>query len=158
MKRLWLLAIYPIANLRLAVEWLNGTQQLIINAILLQNLPKFIPRNSVICFFKIDKQCKEIFAILPRFLKDLLQSEDLVHGAATRTKTTLTIFQFWFHYFSAFSFKAFGIYFPWQTKKWYPFIDCTLLVISFLEYRNNYTCLPVSGSFAKLPCNLTYLC
>ena len=34
------------------------------------------------------------FAILPRFLEDLLQSEDLVRGAATRTKTALTIFQF----------------------------------------------------------------
>ena len=53
-----------------AVERLNGAQQLTINAILLQNLPKFIPRNSVICFFKIDKACKKIFAILPRFLGD----------------------------------------------------------------------------------------
>ena len=138
-----------------AVEWLNSVLQLIINAILLQNLPKFIPRNSVICFFKIDKACKEIFAILPRFLEDLLPREDLVRGAATRTKTALTIFQFWFHYFSAFPFKAFGIYFPWQTKEWYPSVVCTLLAISFLEYRNNHTCLPISGSFAKLPRNLT---
>ena len=56
----------------------------------------YVPRNSVICFFKIDKACKEIFAILPRFL------EDLVRGAVTRTKTALAI---WFHYFSAFPFK-----------------------------------------------------
>ena len=32
--------------------------------------------------------------ILPRFLEDLLQNEDLVRGDATRTKTALTIFQF----------------------------------------------------------------
>ena len=39
----------------------------------------------------LDKACKEIFATLPRFLEELLQSEDLVRGAATRTKTALTI-------------------------------------------------------------------
>ena len=39
------------------------------------------------CFFKIDKAYQEIFAILSRFLEDLLQSENLVRGAATRTKT-----------------------------------------------------------------------
>ena len=134
---LWLLAIYPNTNLRSAVEWLNGAQQWTINAILLQNLPKFIPRNSVICFFKIDKACKEIFAILPRFLEDLLQSEDLVRGAAIRTKIALTIFQFWFHKFSAFPLKAFGVYFPWQTEEWYLSVGCTLLAIFFLEYPNN---------------------
>ena len=130
--------------------------QLTINAIFLQNLPKFIPRNLVICFFKIDKASKEIFAILPRFLEDWLQSEDLVRGAATRTKIALTTFQFWFHYFSAFPFKAFGIYFAWQTKEWYPSVVCALLAISFLEYRNNHTCLPISGSFSKLSRNLTH--
>ena len=51
------------------------------------------PRNLAMRFFKIDKACKEIFAILSSFLKDLLQSEDLVQGAATWTKTTLAILQ-----------------------------------------------------------------
>ena len=77
-------------------------------------------------------------------------------GAANRTKTALAILQFWFHYFSAFSFKAFGIYFPWQTEECYPSEVCTLLAISFLEFQDNHTCLPISGSFAKLPCNLTH--
>ena len=31
----------------------------------------------------------------PKISRNLLQSEDLVRGAATRTKTALTIFQFW---------------------------------------------------------------
>ena len=92
---------------------------------------------------KIDKAGKKIFAILPKFLEDLLQSKDMVHGAATRTKTALAIFQFWFHHFS-----AFGIYFPGQTKEWNPSAVCALLAISFLEYRNNHTCLLISGSFA----------
>jgi len=82
-------------DFRLAVKRLIGNQQLTIN--------------SVICFFKVNKACKEVFAIFPRFLKDLLQSEDLVRGAATWTETALTI-QFGFHYFTAFPFKAFGIH------------------------------------------------
>ena len=54
---------------------------------------KVYPGSSVIYFFKIDKVCKEIFAILPRFFEDWHQSEDLVRGAATRTKTALVILQ-----------------------------------------------------------------
>ena len=69
-------------------------------------------------FFKIDKTCKDIFALLPRFFEDLLQSIGLVRGAATRSKTALAILQFSFHYFLAFPFKAFNImYFRWQTKE-----------------------------------------
>jgi len=30
----------------------------------------------------VDKACKVVFAIFPRFLKDLFQSEDLIRGAA----------------------------------------------------------------------------
>ena len=62
--------------------------------------------------FQDHKACKEIFATLRRFHEGLLHSEDLVRGAATRTKTALAILQFWFHYFS-----AFGIYFFWQTEE-----------------------------------------
>ena len=99
--------------------------------------------------------CKAIFAILPRFLEVMLQSEDLFRGATTRTKTALAILQFWFYYFSEFPFKACGIFFSWQTREWYPSVVCSLLVIFFLEDRNNHTILPISGSFAILPQNLT---
>ena len=77
---------------------------------------KVYPEELGLMLSKINKSCKEIFSILPRFLEDLLQSEDLFHSAATRTKTALAILLFWFHYFSAFPFKTFGIYFPLQTK------------------------------------------
>ena len=50
--------------------------------------------DHTVCFFKIYKACKEIFAILPRFLEDLLQSEHLICRAATRTKIALAILQF----------------------------------------------------------------
>ena len=81
MEWLWLLAIYPNTNFLLTVESLNGALQLTINAILLQNLPNFILRNSVI-YFEIGKACKEIFAIPQDFSKICFeQSEDMVCGA-----------------------------------------------------------------------------
>jgi len=43
-----------------------------------KNLSKFILRNSVTYyFFEFEKTCKEVFAIFPWFLKDLLQTEVL---------------------------------------------------------------------------------
>ena len=78
---------------------------------------KVYPGELCHMLFQDRKACKKIFAIIPRFLEDLRQSEDLVRGAATRTKTALIIFQFLFHYFSAFPFKVFGIHFSWQTEE-----------------------------------------
>ena len=65
----------------------------------------------------------------------------LVRGDATWTKTALAILQFWFHYFSMFPFEALIVYFPWETKEWYPSVVRTSLSISFLEYWNNHTFL-----------------
>jgi len=68
------------------------------------------------CLFEVDKACKEVFTILPKFLKDILQNEDLVRGIEIRTKTALSILLL----FTAFSFKRFGIWhvvFSWQTKR-----------------------------------------
>ena len=48
----------------------------------------------------------------PKISQRFIQSEDLVCGAATRTKSALAILQFWFH-----NFSAFGIYFSRQTKE-----------------------------------------
>ena len=55
---------------------------------------KDYPEELGLVLFPDQQACKEIFAILPRFLEDLLQSEDLVGDAMTRTKIALTIFQF----------------------------------------------------------------
>ena len=46
-----------------------------------------------------------------RILKKFLQSENLVRGAATWMKSTLSIFQRWFQNFSEFLFKAVGMLF-----------------------------------------------
>ena len=61
-----------------------------------------------------------VFVKLSRFLEDVLQSEELIFGAATQTKTALAVLQLWFHYFSAFPFKAFGIYFPGKLRSDIP--------------------------------------
>ena len=44
--------------------------------------------------FRDRQSMQRDFVTLPRFFEDLLQSEDLVRGAATEAKTALTIFQF----------------------------------------------------------------
>ena len=67
-------------------------------------------------FFKMNKACKDMFAILPRFIEDLLQSKDLLHGDATGIKTALAILHFYFHYFLALPFKAFDINFTFLGK------------------------------------------
>jgi len=41
--------------------------------------------------FEINKASKEVFVIFQRFLKDLHQSENLVRGAMTWTKTALSV-------------------------------------------------------------------
>jgi len=58
-------------------------------------------RNPVICFLEVDKACVDVFGILPRFLKNLLQNENLVCYAAAGTKSALSIIQVWFNYFAA---------------------------------------------------------
>ena len=62
---------------KLALERLNGFQQTPINVIPLQHSPELISRNPVICFLLINKTCAYILCILPGFLKNLPQSENL---------------------------------------------------------------------------------
>ena len=77
------------------------------------------------------------------------QSENVVRGSATRTKTILAIFQHWFHHFWTFPFKALGIHLSCKVKKWYFSINCKLFTIAFLLHRNNHTCLPFCWCFSK---------
>jgi len=73
-----------------------------------QHSPEFFTRNSVVCFLQVDKTCVKVFGLLPRFLKNLLESEILVCSAMARMKTALGIIQLWFKYFAASFFKALG--------------------------------------------------
>jgi len=47
------------------------------------------PRHPVTCFCEVDKTRTDIFDILPRFFKNLLESEDILCSATARTKTAL---------------------------------------------------------------------
>ena len=53
-------------------------------------------------------------------------------GGATWTKTTLAIFQLWFHNFSAFLFKTLDLHLSWKAKKRYSSIIWTLFTSPFL--------------------------
>ena len=69
--------------------------------------PKHFTRNPVACFLEqVDKACVNVFATLPRFHKNMLESENLVCSATTGTKTALATTQFWFSYFAASFLKA----------------------------------------------------
>ena len=156
--RLWLLEIYPNTNFRSAVEWLMARNNRPLAPYSCKTFQSLSRGTRLYAFSRSTKHAKRSLPYYQDFSEICFRAKVWVRCAATRTKTTLTIFQFWFHYFSAFPFKAFGIYFPWQTKKWYPSVVCTLFAISFLEYRNNHTCLPISEVLANFPRNLTHSC
>jgi len=69
----------------------------------------------------------------------MLQSEDLVRGATTWTKTTISILQFGFHYITAFPFQDMAYTFPGKRSiDNYSTAVCALLAIIFiLEYRDD---------------------
>ena len=71
--------------------------------------PQLVSWNTIMCFFKVYKPCIHLFGIFPRFLKNLLKSNDLVHGGFARTKSALCIVKLRFDYFTASLFKAFCI-------------------------------------------------
>jgi len=74
-------------------------------------------RNPVVCFFEVNKTCVDVFGILPRFLQNLLESENVVCCAAAGMKTTLGIIQLWFNYFATSFFMPLGIYFLGRLRR-----------------------------------------
>ena len=92
-----------------------------------RKLSKICPEELRHVFFQ-DRQSMQRGRCHPGFFADLLQSEDLVGGAATRTKPTLAILLFLFHYFSAFPFEAFSFYFQQFVRcLWCPFMDIGII-------------------------------
>ena len=71
-------------------------------------LLKAFHEEPVVCFLEVDKAYVDVFCILPRFLKNLLESENLVCSATAGMQTALGIIQLWFNYFTACFFKAVG--------------------------------------------------
>ena len=82
-KWLRLLTIQTNINIRLTVKWLHDYQWMSINVIFLQHSLQLIVTKQSHAFFWNNKQCKDILCLLLLgFLKNLLQRENLVHGAA----------------------------------------------------------------------------
>jgi len=80
----------------------------VVSTVFPQCSPKFFTSNAVVRFLEVDTACVDVFCILPRFLKNLLENENLVCIATAATKSALGIIQLWFNYFAASLFKAFG--------------------------------------------------
>ena len=78
----------------------------------LENHPKFFTRNPAIYFPKVDKSWIDVFGMLPRFLKNLLESGNLLCSATAATKTALGTTQL----FELFS-RHLGIHSSWVAKQ-----------------------------------------
>jgi len=74
-------------------------------------------RNPGVCFLEVDKTYVDLFGILPRFLKSLLESKNLVCNAKARTKSALGINRLWFDYVAIYFFKELGMHFSMEAKK-----------------------------------------
>jgi len=87
------------------------------STILPQHSSKLFTRNPVICFLEVGNACVDVLCILPRLLKNLLGSENVVCSSTAGTKSTLGIIQLWFNHFVASSFKTVNIYFSWKAME-----------------------------------------
>jgi len=64
-----------------------------------ENPPKLFTRNPTMYFSEVDKTCIDVFGMLPRFLKTLLENGNLWCSATAATKTALGTIQRWFNCF-----------------------------------------------------------
>jgi len=75
------------------------------------NTPQSFSRGIwLYAFLRLTSMCRDIFDILPRFLKNLVESEILVCSVTAGMKNALGMIQLWFSYFAA-SFEG-----TWQCK------------------------------------------
>jgi len=44
---------------------------------MLEHSPQHLSRNLVVCFLEVDEKCVDVFGKLPRFLENLLKSENM---------------------------------------------------------------------------------
>jgi len=80
--------------------------------------------------------------LLPGFLRNLLESENLVCSATAGTKATLDIIQLWFNCFVTSFFKELGIHFVWEAMERIApvasaFTSVALFVYGFNHGRRN---------------------
>jgi len=81
--------------------------------------------------------------MLPRFLENLLESENLVCNAAAGTKNALGSIRLWFNYFAASYFKALCYYFSWEAKERNAPVVGAFTPVSLFVYGDNHPSLPI---------------
>jgi len=113
---------------------------------------RFSLRDPVICFLKVDKTCVDIFGVLPRFLEDLLDSENLVCSATSGAKTVLGILQFWFKCHTAHFYKALDVHFSTEDRE-----RChgVFFHVSPLVYVDDHPSFPIFQYLSRTPGHLT---
>ena len=115
----------------------------------LENHPKFFTRNPAIYFPKVDKSWIDVFGMLPRFLKNLLESGNLLCSATAATKTALGTTQL----FQLFS-RHLGIHSSWEAKQKDAAVVGLFTPVSlFLCMETNL--LIIHYRF-RMPCHLTH--
>jgi len=73
-ERLWFNSPDTDTNFLVEIQWLEQ-QYRAVNTVNPQHCPKLFTRNPTVWFLEVDEACVDIFGILPRFLKSLLESE-----------------------------------------------------------------------------------
>ena len=106
--RLWFNSPDTDTSFWAGIQWLDGQWQAAVNTVHRQHYPKLFTRNPIVCFLEVNKACVDVFGILPRILKNLLENENLLCSATAGTKSALGIIQLWFNYFAASFFKVIG--------------------------------------------------
>jgi len=82
------------------IQLIDGQKGALVNTVYPQhpeNTSKLFTRNPTIYFPEVDKTCIDVFGMIPRFHKNLLENGNLLCRAAT--KTALATIQLWFNCF-----------------------------------------------------------
>ena len=69
----------------------------------------------MICFYEFENTY--VFVIVPRFFKNLLESEVLVCSATAKTTTELGILHVWLNCLAACFYRELGIHLPGRAKE-----------------------------------------
>jgi len=77
-ERLWFNSVDTDTIFWAGIQWLDGQQEAPANTVLPQYPPKLFTRNPAIYFPEVDKTCINVFGMLPGFLENLLESENLL--------------------------------------------------------------------------------
>ena len=112
--------------------------------------------SKVICFFEINETSEDIFSILPAFLNNLPESEDLVRCASTRAETTLMVCQIFLNYRTTPFFQALSIGLTRKAEQRDAPVVVAVSLIPLFKDGNNHPRLPLLRCLPRDPGHLTH--